>query len=120
MESIRGELVLKGSSDVTDVFADVSQSLGFGHPSLCIPTIIRNSKIYSFSKRRLLLTAELQGVQGVPVLGSTSRWQRLIPESMRSISELPFSRATGLLGNSMHASQVGCCLFVALLDAAVA
>ena len=120
MESIRGELVLKGSSDVADVFADVSQSLGFGHPSLCVPTIIRNSKIYSFSKRRLLLTAELQGVQGVPMLGSTSRWQRLIPESMRSISELPFSRATGLLGNSMHASQVGCCLFVALLDAAAA
>ena len=118
MEAFRQELVGKGRSARCDEFADIAQTVKFGNVSHCIPTIIRNSKVYSFSADRLLLPVELMGVQGLPALLSDSRWLGVVGKSLRDLpKDYAMREACQLLGNGMHLSQVGAAVIMCILEA---
>ena len=119
-EAFRAELCERGLGPKPDFFADVAQTVQFGSVAHHIPTVIRNSRIYSFAGERLLLPDELLAVQGVPVATNGSDAD-CVPDSVLQVPDAhSFREVVQRLGNSMHLCQVGSCVLIALLDAALA
>ena len=119
-EAFRAALLDRGLPAHADYIADVAQTVQFGTVATYMPTVIRNSRMYSFASDRLVLPAELLAAQGLPV-GQGLLCCEHVPSAIRELPNVRRCReVTQLLGNCMHLCQVGVCLTILLLDAAVA
>ena len=108
-ESIADRLV--DGQEFPDVFVNLRQRPGFTPVSACIPTLLRGSTIWSFSRERPLLAFEAMetlgyGMYAEPRLARASFADALLTKSSCQVQHLA--------GNGMHAAATGSVLMFVL------
>ena len=117
METQRESLLQSGVADL-DYVVDCSQTNNFAHPMQVMPTLLRNSSLFSLRGDRLFLVEELMAAQGLPRYLPDDMMERLWPYRgthafLRRMKEKDIRTS---LGNAMHVSQIGvalACMFMA-------
>ena len=101
-----------------DVTADLAQAPPFGKAVEIIPTIIKNSRMYSLKEQRFFLPEELLCAQGVAMHGDEDRLKEGVQQSLLELPKgVPQKALMNIVGNSMHLAQVGVTFGVALMNA---
>ena len=108
MEQFREKVVDDGHPDF-DFCVDTTQTVSFGSLSRVMPTILRNSQIYSLRGDRLFVMQELMAAQGIPRFFADDSTVHALPDMdwLRDMDSLDMRKAKGLLGNTMCLCQVG-------------
>ena len=108
MEQFREKVVDDGHPDF-DFCVDATQTVSFGSLSRVMPTILRNSQIYSLRGDRLFVMQELMAAQGIPRFFADDSTEHALPDMdwLRDMDSLDMRKAKGLLGNTMCLCQVG-------------
>lgn len=119
LEQYRSELTQTMPVDFDwDVIADTAQAPPFSKAQTFLPTVIKNSHMFSFKADRFLLPSELLCAHGVPMEDDESRFKEGIPEELVSMCRnVPSRKAMSMVGNSMCLPQVGAVICVAILNA---
>jgi hypothetical protein len=87
------EMKAKGLSLDDDWFVYICQNSGWGNRSLTVPAILRRSKIWSFSKQRVVLPQEHLKIMGIDLAASLT-------------TEASEGDLKSLAGNAMHAAAI--------------
>ena len=117
MESQRESLLQSGVADL-DYVVDCSQTNNFAHPMQVMPTLLRNSSLFSLRGDRLFLVEELMAAQGLPRYLPDDMMERLWPYrgTHAFLQWMKEKDIRTSLGNAMHVSQIGvalACVFMA-------
>lgn len=104
-----------------DLNIDVAQTVQFGGMMEVLPTFVRNSSIFNFEHRRLMMPLEQLSALGLPFfLPDDHPLRAAVPlPTLEGIYSIEKKAIKSMIGNTMHLAQVGVALLWVFLHASL-
>ena len=108
---------MEGGYHNMDLNIDVAQTVNYGGMLEVLPTFVRNSSIYNFHHKRLMMPLEQLSALGLPFfLADDHPLREAVPLStLEDIYACEKKPLKSMIGNAMHLAQVGAALLWAFL-----